>query len=56
MSAGKGTFSFKWSEPAEEVYVTGSFDNWTKSEKLTKTADGSHVGVVTVPIEKNTYK
>ncbi|EGX50650.1 hypothetical protein AOL_s00075g76 [Orbilia oligospora ATCC 24927] len=56
MSTGKGTFSFKWSEPAEEVYVTGSFDNWTKSEKLTKTADGSHVGVVTVPIEKNTYK
>ncbi|KAK6514355.1 hypothetical protein TWF506_008751 [Arthrobotrys conoides] len=56
MSTGKGTFSFKWSEPAEEVYVTGSFDNWTKSEKLTKTADGSHVGVVTVPIEKITYK
>ncbi|KAK6513475.1 hypothetical protein TWF281_005099 [Arthrobotrys megalospora] len=53
---GKGTFSFKWTEPAEEVYVTGSFDNWTKSEKLTKTADGSHVGVVTVPVEKITYK
>ncbi|KAK6332620.1 hypothetical protein TWF730_004280 [Orbilia blumenaviensis] len=57
MSTGKGTFSFKWSEPgAEEVFVTGSFDNWTKTEKLTKVADGSHVGVVTVPIEKITYK
>jgi len=29
-----GTFVFKWEHPAEEVYVTGDFDAWTKSEKL----------------------
>jgi len=31
-----GTFTFKWEHPAEEVYVTGTFDNWTKSVKLEK--------------------
>jgi hypothetical protein len=25
--------------PASEVYVTGTFDNWSKSEKLVKTGD-----------------
>ena len=25
--------------PAEEVYVTGTFDNWSKSEKLEKVGD-----------------
>jgi Glycogen recognition site of AMP-activated protein kinase len=25
--------------PAEDVYVTGTFDNWTKSEKLEKKDD-----------------
>lgn len=25
--------------PASEVYVTGTFDDWSKSEKLTKTGD-----------------
>lgn len=25
--------------PAEEVYVTGTFDNWSKSEKMTKGGD-----------------
>jgi hypothetical protein len=25
--------------PASEVYVTGTFDNWSKSEKLIKTGD-----------------
>ncbi|TKW51030.1 hypothetical protein CTA1_3941 [Colletotrichum tanaceti] len=31
-----GTYKFTWAHPAEEVYVTGTFDNWTKSEKLDK--------------------
>ncbi|KXH27223.1 hypothetical protein CSIM01_11247 [Colletotrichum simmondsii] len=31
-----GTYKFTWAHPAEEVYVTGTFDNWTKSEKLEK--------------------
>jgi len=30
---------FKWEHPASEVYVTGTFDNWSKSEKLIKTGD-----------------
>lgn len=25
--------------PAEEVYVTGTFDNWSKSEKMGKVGD-----------------
>ncbi|CZS90378.1 related to cell wall mannoprotein [Rhynchosporium agropyri] len=31
-----GSFVFKWDHPADEVYVTGTFDNWEKSEKLVK--------------------
>ncbi|EHL00084.1 hypothetical protein GLAREA_10168 [Glarea lozoyensis ATCC 20868] len=34
-----GSFVFKWDHPASEVYVTGTFDNWSKSEKLVKTGD-----------------
>ncbi|KAB5539360.1 hypothetical protein GE09DRAFT_316019 [Coniochaeta sp. 2T2.1] len=34
-----GTFTFKWPHAAEEVYVTGTFDNWSKSEKLEKVGD-----------------
>ncbi|KAG9242541.1 carbohydrate-binding module family 48 protein [Calycina marina] len=32
-----GSFVFKWDHPAEEVFVTGTFDGWQKSEKLEKT-------------------
>ncbi|KAH8670799.1 hypothetical protein BX600DRAFT_509547 [Xylariales sp. PMI_506] len=34
-----GSFVFKWEHPASEVYVTGTFDNWTKSEKLDKVGE-----------------
>ncbi|TVY82719.1 hypothetical protein LSUE1_G003189 [Lachnellula suecica] len=34
-----GSFVFKWTHPASEVYVTGTFDDWSKSEKLIKTGD-----------------
>ncbi|KAM6507235.1 Cruciform DNA binding protein [Fusarium solani] len=34
-----GSFTFKWEHPADEVYVTGTFDDWTKSVKLEKTGD-----------------
>ncbi|TGO52833.1 hypothetical protein BCON_0134g00260 [Botryotinia convoluta] len=34
-----GSFVFKWEHPAEEVFVTGTFDNWSKSEKLVKNGD-----------------
>lgn len=33
---------------AEEVYVTGTFDNWSKSEKLEK-VDGVFQKTVTLP-------
>ncbi|KAB8301162.1 hypothetical protein EYC80_003059 [Monilinia laxa] len=34
-----GSFVFKWEHPAEEVFVTGTFDNWSKSEKLERVGD-----------------
>jgi Glycogen recognition site of AMP-activated protein kinase len=34
-----GTFVFKWEHTASEVYVTGTFDDWSKSEKLIRTGD-----------------
>ncbi|KAH7148943.1 hypothetical protein EDB81DRAFT_650436 [Dactylonectria macrodidyma] len=34
-----GSFTFKWYHPAEEVYVTGTFDGWTKSVRLQKDGD-----------------
>lgn len=34
-----GSYTFKWEHPAEEVFVTGTFDNWTKSEQLPKEGD-----------------
>ncbi|KAK3316680.1 hypothetical protein B0H66DRAFT_604956 [Apodospora peruviana] len=43
-----GTFTFKWPHAAEEVYVTGTFDNWTKSEQLAKVGD-SFEKTVTLP-------
>ncbi|KAK2019064.1 hypothetical protein LZ32DRAFT_653248 [Colletotrichum eremochloae] len=43
-----GTYKFTWAHPAEEVYVTGTFDNWTKSEKLEKVGD-SFEKTVTLP-------
>ncbi|KZL76669.1 carbohydrate-binding module family 48 protein [Colletotrichum tofieldiae] len=43
-----GTYKFTWAHPAEEVYVTGTFDNWTKSEKLDKVGN-SFEKTVTLP-------
>ncbi|KPI41170.1 uncharacterized protein AB675_8220 [Cyphellophora attinorum] len=34
-----GSFLFKWPHSASEVYVTGTFDDWAKSEKLEKVGD-----------------
>ncbi|GAW19758.1 hypothetical protein ANO14919_092480 [Xylariales sp. No.14919] len=34
-----GSFVFKWNHPATEVYVTGTFDEWKKTEKLEKIGD-----------------
>ncbi|KAI0869121.1 hypothetical protein GGS24DRAFT_479784 [Hypoxylon argillaceum] len=34
-----GSFVFKWNQPATVVYVTGTFDDWKKSEQLEKVGD-----------------
>ncbi|KAK7746364.1 Cruciform DNA binding protein [Cytospora paraplurivora] len=33
------SYTFKWPHAGEEVYVTGTFDNWSKSEKMEKVGD-----------------
>lgn len=33
---GSQSFLFKWDHPAKEVYVTGTFDDWSKSIQLVK--------------------
>lgn len=35
-----GSFVFKWDHPATEVYVTGTFDDWKKTEKMEKIGAG----------------
>ncbi|KAF2151482.1 carbohydrate-binding module family 48 protein [Myriangium duriaei CBS 260.36] len=34
------SYTFRWPHSANEVYVTGTFDNWAKTEKLEKNASG----------------
>ncbi|KAK4503497.1 hypothetical protein PRZ48_004412 [Zasmidium cellare] len=31
-----GSYTFRWEHPAEEVYVTGTFDDWSKTVQLDK--------------------
>ena len=67
------THTFKWYSPsfrrdrqrtdsrtasdAEDVYVTGTFDNWSKSNKLEKTAHGTLEKEVALRVsEKISYK
>ncbi|EGX88405.1 hypothetical protein CCM_08449 [Cordyceps militaris CM01] len=52
-----GSYTFKWEHPAEEVYVTGTFDNWTKSIKLDKRGDIFEKTVpLKIPSDKVYYK
>ncbi|PMB72474.1 Cruciform DNA-recognizing protein 1 [Beauveria bassiana] len=52
-----GSYTFKWEHPAEEVYVTGTFDNWTKSVKLDKRGDIFEKTVsLEIPSDKVYYK
>ncbi|KAI5794585.1 hypothetical protein FPQ18DRAFT_156046 [Pyronema domesticum] len=51
-----GFYTFRWDRPATEVYVTGSFDNWSRSTKLEKDGD-VFIKRVELPTDKNvTYK
>ncbi|KEZ45184.1 hypothetical protein SAPIO_CDS2638 [Scedosporium apiospermum] len=43
------TVSVSRNKPAQEVYVTGTFDNWSKSEKLDKIGDDSFTKTVAIP-------
>ena len=51
------TYNFKWPHGGSEVYVTGTFDNWAKSQKLNKTDHGfeKHVRLEKID-EKILYK
>ncbi|KAL1961244.1 hypothetical protein VTO42DRAFT_3190 [Malbranchea cinnamomea] len=35
-----GYFTFRWPHPAQQVYVTGTFDNWAQTVKLDRTDHG----------------
>ncbi|KAK9374507.1 uncharacterized protein V1513DRAFT_445869 [Lipomyces chichibuensis] len=52
------SYTFNWPSdpPAEEVYVTGSFDNWSKSAPLAQNVDGSWSVSIPLPSEKIIYK
>ncbi|WEW55353.1 Cruciform DNA binding protein [Emydomyces testavorans] len=44
-----GLYTFKWAHPANEVYVTGTFDNWSKSIKLEKSVHGDFRKEIDLP-------
>lgn len=51
-----GNFDFRWDHPADEVYVTGTFDDWAKSIKLEK-VDSGFAKKVELPLgQKILYK
>ncbi|KAF3903212.1 hypothetical protein ABW20_dc0102503 [Dactylellina cionopaga] len=51
MIARRGTYTFRWTAPAHEVFVTGAFDDWTKSIKLAKAANGTYSASLVFPLE-----
>ncbi|KAK9460414.1 uncharacterized protein V1516DRAFT_676571 [Lipomyces oligophaga] len=50
------TFIWTRNPEANKVYVTGSFDQWSKSLCLTKQSDNTWAGSVPVPAERTLYK
>ncbi|KAF2719186.1 carbohydrate-binding module family 48 protein [Polychaeton citri CBS 116435] len=34
-----GSYTFRWEHPSQQVYVTGTFDNWSKTVELDKKGD-----------------
>ncbi|KAL3424356.1 hypothetical protein PVAG01_03637 [Phlyctema vagabunda] len=50
-----GSFVFKWEHPAQEVFVTGTFDDWSKSEQLVKTGDVFEKDVTLSSAEEKIY-
>jgi O-acetyl-ADP-ribose deacetylase (regulator of RNase III) len=52
---GFGKHLFTWGHPGEEVYVTGTFDDWRKTVKLEK-VDGIFQKLVRLPKRRTEYK
>ncbi|OCL10000.1 carbohydrate-binding module family 48 protein [Glonium stellatum] len=50
-----GSYTFRWEHPANEVFVTGTFDDWAKSIQLEK-KDDVFTKTVELPKEKVQYK
>ncbi|RYP27235.1 hypothetical protein DL767_007768 [Monosporascus sp. MG133] len=50
-----GSFVFKWDHPASEVYVTGTFDDWNKTEQLDKVEDHFEKNVTLPDASKKIY-
>jgi hypothetical protein len=50
-----GSYTFSWAHPANEVFVTGDFDDWKQTIKLEK-EDGVFKKTVELPTGKHQYK
>ncbi|KAK9455071.1 immunoglobulin E-set, partial [Dipodascopsis uninucleata] len=50
------TFNWPADPNVRDVYVTGSFDNWSKSSPMVQNVDGSWTVSIPLPDEKITYK
>ncbi|KAJ5648299.1 Immunoglobulin E-set [Penicillium lividum] len=49
-----GTYTFQWPSPANEVFVTGTFDDWGKTVKLDRVGD-IFAKEVSLPIGEKIY-
>ncbi|KAF4550349.1 Glycogen recognition site of AMP-activated protein kinase-like protein [Elsinoe fawcettii] len=49
------SYNFRWPHAANEVYVTGTFDDWSKSQKLEKTANGFEKNVDLSKVDEKIY-
>jgi serine/threonine protein kinase len=48
-------YTFTWTQPATEVFVTGTFDNWTKSVRL-ENRGGFFEKTISLPVTLTEYK
>ncbi|MCJ8750327.1 hypothetical protein PDJAM_G00262190, partial [Pangasius djambal] len=46
---------FEWSGPAKDVYLSGSFNNWTTKIPLTK-SHNNFTGIINLPEGEHQYK
>lgn len=53
MASNTVPFLFRWEHPAKEsVYVTGTFDDWAKTKRLSKADHGGYEIVIDLPAEE----